>query len=45
MSGFFIAASGKALYNRRLHLFKPWQVIGNRVKKQDDRRSAVWLPN
>jgi large subunit ribosomal protein L31 len=30
-------------YNLRFST-NPWQVIGNRVKKQNDRRSAVWLP-
>jgi large subunit ribosomal protein L31 len=32
-----------SLYNRRL--FPTRQVIDNRVKKQDDRRSGDWLPN
>jgi large subunit ribosomal protein L31 len=31
-------------YNLRFRT-QPWQVIGNRVKKLQDRRSAVWLPN
>jgi large subunit ribosomal protein L31 len=31
------------LYNRRL--FPTRQVVDNRVKKQDDRRSGDWLPN
>jgi len=39
-----VVASGTLLaYNRRFST-QPWQVIGNRVKKQRDRRSAVWLP-
>jgi large subunit ribosomal protein L31 len=40
-----IACQYRTLYNLRLRYFNPRQVNGNRVTEQEDRRSAVWLPN